>query len=104
LARAACEREACAGLAEPRDLAQLAVLAVARLAGGAAPLSAADLEAAAAEVAGSHQTLVRRPEENPSPLLGRRPPRLEPDAGSERGLGARLPGRAIANTFVLGRG
>jgi len=103
MAWAACDPKACAGLAEPRDLAQLATLAVARLAGGAAPLSAADLEAAAAEVAGSHQTLVCRPEETRSPLLRRA---ATPGAGCrERARGgAHLPGRAIADSSVAGRG
>lgn len=48
----------CAGLAEPRDLAHVAQLAVLGVAGGSGALCAADLQAAAAEVARSHESLV----------------------------------------------
>ena len=48
-----------AGLGEPRDLAQVAHLAVLGLAAEPGHLRGADLEAAIEEVAGSQQTLVR---------------------------------------------
>ena len=57
----------CAGLGEPRDLAQVAQLAVLGLAEEPGHLRAADVEAALAEVAGSQQTLVRFRARSPKP-------------------------------------